>query len=249
MFTLQVRGETGGHMSYKQHQTGKQERDPRNEVVRPSLKSLQSGVKAKFITVYTNGEKNIHDKPVQISFKLKTFPKLDSLLDEIARAKERINKTLVRYLFKWPSGEQVFDVKSIQEDDETHVYICSDKKKLFKHGRYNDIDYGSRTLSSGLISNKSTAKSLPKVTPPAAVRGNVPKSGGAGAPVTITVISNTVRNSKQFYFFDPRSHLPFEEILRSITDMVVMDDAPCTALYSTKRPFTKVGISLLKLFC
>jgi len=28
-----------------------------------------------------------------------------------------------------------------------------------------------------------------------------------------------------------------------------MDDAPCTALYSTKRPFTKVGISLLKLFC
>ena len=246
MFVLQVGDE--GYDEYTRYQPPRKQPGGgggRYEVSRPSLRALQSGMKAKFLTVYTNGEKYIYDKPVQISFKLKTYPKLNSLLDEIARVKERVNKTLVRYLYKWPSCEPVLDVQDIHEDDETFIYICSDTKKIFKRGRYGDMDYagpggGGPANGSGRNSYDSRYANRSTKVSPTAMRSNGSMNARRGEPIMITVISNTVRSSKQTYFFDPRSNQPFEEILRSITDMVEMDYPPCKALYSTSPPYKKV---------
>lgn len=204
--------------------------DRRLEIGRSSLQSLQSSVRAKFILIYTNGEQYIHDKPIQVSFSRKKFPQLYSLLDEIARGKERINKTSVRYLFKWPSGEEVRDVADIDKDEETYVYVCSDVKKLYKSANYGGIEFGSSGLAAE-PTDKQSRNSYNSRT------GRLPN---ARSPINITVISNTNRQSKQSLFVDPQSKQPFEEILRNVTEMLDMENPPCKALYSTKPPFRKV---------
>ncbi|KAH3852227.1 hypothetical protein DPMN_094728 [Dreissena polymorpha] len=237
--------EEDAHDEYARYQQepGKRPKDVagRYELTRPSLRSLQTGIKAKFLTVYTNGEKYIFDKPVQISFKIKTFPKLESLLDEIARSKERINKTLVRYLFKWPSGQLVTDVTDIHEDDETTMYVCSDNMKLYRRGRYGETgfagpgDGGSDGSGRNSYESRGNVRSN-KVSP--VRRSRVSMNGGKGHHIQI--ISNTNRNSRQGLFLDPKSNLPFEEILRNVTEMLDMENPPCRALYSLNPPFKKV---------
>lgn len=213
----------------------------RYEMVRPSLRSLQSSMKAKIITVYTNGDKYIHDKPITISFRIKAYPQVNSLLDDIARRKERINKTMVRYLFKWPSGEEVVDVHEISEDDETTIYVCSDVKKLYKQGKYGGLEHGASTGSGGSskYSRDSRGTVRSEKVSPVARRSQGSLNGSRGQPVNITVISNTNRNSRQSLFLDPKSNQPFESILQNVTDMLEMDYPPCIALYSVKPPYKK----------
>lgn len=240
--------------SYDDYARYQPQRKPptRYEVARTTLRSLQSSMKAKIITVYTNGDKYIHDKPIQISFRMKTYPQLNSLLDDIARRKERINKTLVRFLFKWPSGEECVDVHEIAEDDETNIYVCSDVKKLYRRGRYGGLEFGGGTGSSNKYSRNShdsrgTFRS--EKPSPVAMRSNGSMTAGRGQPVNITVISNTNRHSKQSLFIDPKSNLPFESILQNVTEMLDMDYPPCVALYSIRPPYKKVSLqAVLQIF-
>lgn len=231
---------------YSRYQQAPRKRaPPRYEVARPTLRSLQSSMKAKIITVYTNGDKYIHDKPIQLSFRIKTYPQLDSLLDDIARRKERINKTLVKYLFKWPSGEECVDVHEISEDDDTTIYICSDTRKLYRRGGYGGIEFGGKPGGSSKYSRNShdSRGTMRSEKPsPVAMRSNGSMNGGRGQPVNITVISNTNRHSKQSLFIDPKSNLPFEAILQNVTEMLDMDHPPCVALYSVKSPYKKVRL-------
>lgn len=239
-FSFQMDDDTYDDYSRYQ-QTGPKRKPPaRYEVARPSLRSLQSSMKAKIITVYTNGDKYIHDKPITLAFKTKIYPQLASLLDDIARRKERINKTLVRYLFKWPSGEECVDVQEIGEDDDTNIYVCSDTRKLYKKGRYGGIEFGGEPgVSSKYSRNSHDSRGTLRSEKPSPVA----RSNGStrGQPVNITVISNTNRVSKQSLFIDPKSNLPFESILQNVTEMLDMDHPPCVALYSVKPPYKKVG--------
>ena len=216
----------------------------RYEVARPSLRSLQSSMKAKILTVYTNGDKYIHDKPIQLSFRIKIYPQLNSLLDDIARRKERISKTLVKFLFKWPTGEECVDPHEISEDDDTTIYVCSDTRRLYRKGRYGGIEFGGNGEggSSKTSRNSHNSRGTIRSEKPSPVTLRSNGSTGRGQPVNITVISNTNRHSKQSLFIDPRSNLPFESILQNVTEMLDMDKPPCVALFSVKSPYKKVRV-------
>lgn len=187
----------------------------RYEVTRPSLKALQSLRKAKFLFVFPNKKTTQKEEtPVRVTFSRKKFPCIQSLLDEISRL-TKANGTSVTCLYKWPCGDQVYDITEIEEDEETNKFVWSSGKKLDMQLIHGGIKFGDK---NSRCSDKPSR----------------------GQQLTIHVISNIDRKSKQSLLIDPFGKQSFEEILKSIEGMVRVNP-PCMALVTKSCPYVKVS--------
>ena len=210
----------------------------RYEYEPPSLQHRQEALKAQRIQVYTNGGQYEGESGLHFSFSRKQFPRMESLMEFI---NSRIRtKIAVRFLFRWPSGEEIRQLEDIEEDDR--LFVAADSRKLYKRRKYGGVPcegdrYGgentafSEKYSRGSHDSRSTIRSKPSPTSQ--------YNNSSRAPIHITVISNMDRGSKQSMIINPQSE-SFEKIFETVEDLINIHRPPVTALYPLMPPHSPV---------
>lgn len=210
----------------------------RYEYEPPSLQYRQDAQKAQRIQVFTNGGQYKGESGLHFSFSRKQFPRIESLMEFItSRIKSKI---AVRYLFRWPAGDEIRALEDIEEEDR--LFVAANNRKLYKDRDYGGVKFGgdryggdntafTEKYSRGSYESRGTIRNKPSPT------SQYPNS--SRAPIMVNLISNTDRGSKQSMIINPQSE-NFEDILKTIPDLINIDRPPVTALYTLRPPHKKV---------
>ena len=215
----------------------------RYEYEPPSLQHRQEALKAQRIHVFTNGGQYEGESGLHFSFSRKQFPRFESLL-EFVNSRIR-TKIAVRFLYRWPACEEIKVLEDIEEDDR--IFVASDCRKIYKRRNYAGIPFGgdryggdqtafSEKYSRGSHESRSTIRSKPS---PVSHRSNNSIMTSGRAPIMINLISNMDRGSKQSMIINPQSG-NFEDILKTVEEIINIDRPPVTALYTLRPPHKKV---------
>ena len=211
----------------------------------PSLQNRQDALKATRIHVYTNGTQYQGEAGLHFSYNRKHFPCMESLLGFMT---EKIRtKIAVRYLFSWPSGEEIKLIEDI--DDDQTLFVASDNRKLNIKRDYGNVKYGSdryegggSTAFSERYGRKNPSSSTTTGKPsPVSVNSNNSLMTSSRGPIMINLISNTDRGSKQSMFVNPQSG-SFEDIMKTVPELINIGRPPVTALYTCRYPHKKVNL-------
>ena len=215
-----------------------------------SLQHRQDAMKAIRMHVFTNGRQYDGESGLHFSFNRKQFPRMESLLEFInTRIRTKIG---VRFLFRWPAAEEIRDIEDIEEDDT--LFIASNTRKLDTKRDYGRVKHGSdryeggntafsEKYSQGTHESRSTIRSKPS---PVSVRSNNSMMTSSRGPIMVNLISNMERGSKQSMFINPQSG-NFEDILKTIEEIIVIERPPVTALYTLRPPHKKVSLTALAI--
>ncbi|XP_035829085.1 echinoderm microtubule-associated protein-like CG42247 [Aplysia californica] len=196
-------------------------RDVTNEQPRPMPPPGESvGSKGRRVYFFRNGD--VHFKARQILVNSKLYLNLEKLLVNLSSIVE--TSTGVKHIFSWPEGREI---KSITEFENGKYYVCSSTNKLQR------LDYGNSKegyWKNGKVDRKETYL--------------FQKDGKIQSPLrrprVLTIISNLYRDSREKLILNTSSAMNFEDILNDIVNMVNIPNPPVRALYTERKPHTRV---------
>jgi hypothetical protein len=188
-------------------------------------------IKAKIISVYTNGERYKNDKSVNVTFSVKRFPDLEPLFKEILDRKAKFNNSSVDCLYSWPKGELIESVYDIEEDPNTTIYVCSDRKeKLYKKGNYGKIPHQSSSVGGSAFTEKYSRNSQ--------------LNGGQSNTLKVT---SAATGEEVSIFIDKKSQQPYEGLLENIRGMFGNKHPKIVTLYTMSKHPKKVISAYIRI--
>ena len=174
------------------------------------------------VRFFRNGDPEYKGLPIVVNNAYRNFETL--LVDLNSKI---ATPTGVKYIFKWPEGNEIQSVKDFQN---RCVYVVSSSRQLRRNVNYGESReqfWVNKKPSAGKM--RKTEKGLYKRSP----KG----SPTANSPLIVTVINNLSRDKREKVILNPQTQQTFEEWLNDIN----CNEIPVKTLYTEKTPYSEVG--------
>ena len=179
-----------------------------------------SGALVRF---FRNGDPEYNGLPVVVNNAYRNFETL--LVDLNGKIP---TPTGVKYVFKWPEGNEITSVKEFQN---RCVYVVSSTRQLKRN-----VNYGE-SREKFWVNKKPSAGKMRKTEKQLYKRPVSPKgSPTSNSPLIVTIINNISRDKREKVILNPQTQQTFEEWKSDIN----CAEIPVKSLHSEKHPYSEV---------
>lgn len=172
---------------------------------------------------FRNGDRNHKGVPLTVNRSIKNLETLLVYLND-----KIPTPTGVKYIFKWPEGNEV---KSVTDFKNRCVYIVASTNTLNKNVSYGDSleeFWSNKKLSAGRMRKNEVDLYKKPISPKESPVRNV--------PLVVTIINNLSRDKREKVILNPQTYQTFEEWLEDIAN----DGMPVQTLFSDQSPYKEV---------